>query len=688
MRALLSRFFLILTWSPGKIRFSGCSLAHNAFWRKFANSVKSGCVSRELKTTGVISRRAGIFKNFPLQKLGSARGSRAGAGVAPAQIGIRKSKTSRWRAAALIALNLFMIAHIIQWRVTGKTISPIEPSETMQTIQGGFVNAGFIFFSLAILATLIFGRFVCGWGCHILALQDLCGWLLKKMGLHPKPFRSRLLVYVPLIGALYMFVWPVLYRSIWNPEHQPLIPKFTNHLVTTNFWQTFPSVAVAIPFLFVCGFMTVYFLGQKGFCTYACPYGGFFGLADKFSPGKIRVTPACNQCGHCTATCTSNVLVHAEVKQYGMVVDPGCMKCMDCVSVCPNDALYFGFGKPTILVPKSDAIRKNYSLTWPEEIIGTVVFLGSFLAVRGVYALVPFLMALGWATVTTFLTLKMWRLFRARELSFYRFNLKSSGNIRKAGWAFAAFACAWIGLNAHSGWVRYHEFRGNIAFQKIQVPDELALAQANPARWLRPADRENIVEGKKHYDAASRLGLFVNNEALPKLAWFEYLLSNAEQSVQVLSLAAAYQKGESKALSLYYRGAILNRLGRYEEARASLDEALAERDDLILARQEKGESLWQLGHRDEAISVWTDAVQRNARLALANNELAGAERSLGKLEEATAHERQADQFTPKDPLYHWMLGRRLQDLGMTELAEKHFQQADQVDPGNGTPHNR
>jgi len=602
--------------------------------------------------------------------------------------GIRKSKTSRWRAAALMALNLFMIAHIIQWRIMGKTVSPIEPSETMQTLQGGFVNAGFIFFSLAILATLIFGRFVCGWGCHILALQDLCGWFLKKIGLHPKPFRSRLLVYIPLIAALYMFVWPTVYRLFHNPEHAPIIPKFTNHLVTTNFWQTFPSVAVAIPFLFVCGFMTVYFLGQKGFCTYACPYGGFFGLADKFSPGKIRVTPACNQCGHCTATCTSNVLVHAEVKQYGMVVDPGCMKCMDCVSVCPNDALYFGFGKPTILVPKSDAIRKSYSLTLPEEIIGALAFLGSLLAVRGVYTLVPFLMALGWAAVTTFLTLKLWRLFRARELSFYRFNLKSSGKIQKAGWAFAAFACAWIGLNAHSGWVRYHEFRGNLAFQKIHLPDELALAQANPARWLHPADRENIVEGKKHYQAASSVGFFVNSEALPKLAWFEYLLGNAEQSVQLLGEAAAHQKDESKALSLYYRGAILNRVGRYEEARASLDEALAERDNLILARQEKGESLWQLGRRDEAISVWTDAVQRNARLALANNELAGAERSLGKLEEASAYEKQADQFTPNNPLYHWMLGRRLQDLGMTDLAEKHFQQATQLDPGNGMPQER
>ncbi len=617
--------------------------------------------------------------------MGISRSTTAGVNVPGySKAGIRKSKTSRWRAAALIALNLFMIAHIIQWRIMSKTVSPIEPSETMYTLQNGFVNAGFIFFSLAILATLIFGRFVCGWGCHILALQDLCGWFLKKIGLHPKPFRSRLLVYVPLIAALYMFVWPVVYRLFTQPQ-EPLIPKFTNHLVTTNFWLTFPSVAVAIPFLFICGFMTVYFLGQKGFCTYACPYGGFFGLADKFSPGKIRVTPACNQCGHCTATCTSNVLVHAEVKQYGMVVDPGCMKCMDCVSVCPNDALYFGFGKPALLAPKSTAIKRSYSLTWPEEIVGALVFLGSFLAVRGVYALVPFLMALGCAAVTTFLTLKLWQLLRARALSFYRFNLKSSGKMRTAGWAFAAFACGWIGLNVHSGWVRYHEFLGNIAFQKIQLADELALAQLNPARWLTPADRENILQGRKHYLAASRTGLFVNSEALPKLAWFQFLLGDAEQSVETLAKAAAYQKDQSKALSLYYRGAILNRLGRYYEARTSLDEALAERDDLILARQEKGESLWQLGSREEAVSVWRDAVRRNAHLVLANNELAGAARVSGKLDEADLYEKQADQFTPHDPLYHWVLGRRLQDLGMTALAEKHLQQAGELGGSRATP---
>jgi tetratricopeptide (TPR) repeat protein len=121
-------------------------------------------------------------------------------------------------------------------------------------------------------------------------------------------------------------------------------------------------------------------------------------------------------------------------------------------------------------------------------------------------------------------------------------------------------------------------------------------------------------------------------------------------------------------------------LGRYEQAQLSLDEALAERADLILARQEKGESLRQLGRKAEAISVWSDAVQRSPQLALANNQLAGAERTLARFQEASAHENQADQFTPANPFYHWVIGLRLQNLGMTELAEKHFQRAIALDP--------
>ncbi len=630
--------------------------------------MKSGCVSQQTKPRRSI--KLPVLNNSPAS-----------------ESGIRKSRTSFWRAIALVTLQLLMIAHIIQWRFMGSTISPIEPSETMYTLQSGAINAGFIFFTLAILATLIFGRFVCGWGCHILALQDFCAWLLKKFGLTPKPFRSRLLVFVPLIAALYMFVWPTVSRYFAKPSNEPLFPQFTNHLITTEFWATFPPVWVAIPFLFVCGFMTVYFLGSKGFCTYGCPYGGFFSLADKVAPGKIRVTDACNQCGHCTATCTSNVLVHAEVKQYGMVVDPGCMKCMDCISVCPNNALYFGFGKPTIAIGRNPSgnegaasIKKNYSLTWPEEALAAVVFFVSFVAVWDVYQLIPMLMALGIAAVTTFLALRTLRLFRASDLSFYRWNLKSSGKIHKAGWIFLSFASLWIGVNTHSGWVRYHESGGAIAFESLQIPDELALARSNPEQWLSASDRANIAEGKKHFNDAVNFGLFTNSEALPKLAWFEYLSGNTERSVNLLGRAAEHQQGQAKALSLYYRGAILNRLGRYDEALTSLNQALSERPDLVLAREEKGESLWQLGRKEQAIAAWNDAVQSNAGLPLANNFLAGAAATMGKSADAATYEKQAEPSTPKDPYYEWMLGLRLQNLGMNDLAEKHFGRATQLNP--------
>jgi polyferredoxin/Flp pilus assembly protein TadD len=571
-----------------------------------------------------------------------------------------------------------MVAHFIQWRLMGTTVSPIEPSEAMYTLQNGAINAGFIFFTLAILATLIFGRFVCGWGCHILALQDFCAWLLKKFGLKPKPFRSRLLVFVPLIAALYMFVWPTALRYFFGPKNEPLIPQFTNHLITTEFWATFPPFWIAVPFLFVCGFLTVYFLGSKGFCTYGCPYGGFFSVADKIAPGKIRVTDACNECGHCTAACTSNVLVHAEVKQYGMVVDQGCMKCMDCISVCPNDALYFGFGKPAVAVAKT--LTKNYSLTWPEEALAATLFIASFLAVWDVYQVVPMLMALGIAAVTTFLALRTLKLFRAKDQSFYRSVLKSSGTIQKAGWAFAGFAMVWIGFNAHSGWIRYNEKVGAIAFQGLQIPDELALAQANPARWLSPTDRTNIAAGKKHLNTAVENGLLTNIEVLPKLAWFEYLSGNTVQSVILLSKAAEIQHGQAKSLSLYYRGSILNRLGRYQEALSSLDQALIERPDLVTAHEEKGESLWKLGREKEAIAAWKDAVGLNAVLPLANYMLAGAAASADELEAAAGYESQADRSTPADPLFHWMVGLRLQNVGMYELAEKHFGRAIQLNP--------
>src|SRR5262249_14261986 len=147
----------------------------------------------------------------------------------------------------------------------------------------------------------------------------------------------------------------------------------------------------------------------KGFCTYGCPYGALFGVADRLAPGRILVSDACEGCGHCTATCTSNVRVHEEVRLYGMVVDPGCMKCLDCVSVCPTQAFRFGFTRPSPLTPPAP---RKYDYTWPEEVALALVCLVATLAFRGLYDIVPLLMAVGLGGLTACVTLKLWRLLR------------------------------------------------------------------------------------------------------------------------------------------------------------------------------------------------------------------------------------------------------------------------------------
>ncbi|MBI5864222.1 MAG: tetratricopeptide repeat protein [Planctomycetes bacterium] len=284
--------------------------------------------------------------------------------VIPGPAKIRPSRMSRWRAFVLILVHVLIAIHISHWWYAKRTISPLEPSEGMQFAQRGVINAGFVFFALAILSTLVLGRFFCGWGCHLVALQDLSRWLLRRIGIRPKPIRSAVLALVPMLAFLYMFVAPAL-----APLALRLLGTETPHaeswkyagmeMSTTEFWKTFPSVQSVVGVtsivltLLVVGLVIIYVLGAKGFCVTSCPYGAIFGAADRLAPLRIRVNDDCTGSGHCTAVCTSNVRVHEEVRDFGTVVDPGCMKCLDCVSVCPNEALSVAWGPPGFAVPRT-----------------------------------------------------------------------------------------------------------------------------------------------------------------------------------------------------------------------------------------------------------------------------------------------------------------------------------------------
>ncbi len=478
-----------------------------------------------------------------------------GRGKAPRMGATRRG---RWRTGVLVLVHVLMVAHIIQWLVMGSTLSPMEPSESMQTLELGLVNAGAVLFALALLSTLVFGRFFCGWLCHVVALQDACAWMMNRVGIRPKPFRSRLLVFAPLVLGFYMFIWPNFKRFAvapaleaagvgWPAWLRPVMPvnAWQSEMIVEDFWATFPAWYIAVPFLLVCGFVTVYFLGAKGFCTYACPYGGLFAPADKVAPVRIRVTDACVQCGHCTSVCTSNVRVSEEVNDFGMVVDPGCMKCMDCVEACPSDALYLGIGAPALGKKARDKegrakhaakAQRRYDMTWPEEIAAAVLFVAVFLATRGMLEQVPMLLAGGVAAIVTFLLMMAWWVLVRPNARVYGLALKRSGRVRPAGVAFVAGAVLMAGVVAWGAQARYPRWRADIAYAQATIPagfvvrPEYAAGAASLERarkgaaWLAAADG---------FDEGGR-GWTLNAEHRTRQAYFLAVLGRLDEAAGAL----------------------------------------------------------------------------------------------------------------------------------------------------------
>ncbi len=424
-------------------------------------------------------------------------------------------RSGRRRALALGLVHVLIAGHLLHWWITGRTLSPVEPSESMYTLENGQVNAGFVFFIVAILATAIFGRWFCGWACHMVALQDLCGWLMKKAGITPRPFRSRLLAAVPFILAFYMFLWPTFKRIVfpWVESVVPGLtnwfapakawPGFTNHLIVEEFWATFPTVIVAIPFLLICGFFVVYLLGSKGFCTYGCPYGAFFNIADRVSlMGIVADMSKCESCGLCTANCTSNVQISREIKVHQQVVDPGCMKCLDCVDVCPNGVLSLGVNKQSLVTafnPASTRIRRRSQLSWIGELLIAAVFTLTWFSWRGVYEQIPLLMATGIALMVTFLAWKATQLLRDREVSLQQYSLRRGGNWTRAGAGVFVIAIFCIGLTISAGKSRWDLQQSShwmdqaavnldqvLLPGKPPVPEEIRRASVNAIAALKP----------------------------------------------------------------------------------------------------------------------------------------------------------------------------------------------------------
>lgn len=606
----------------------------------------------------------------------------------------KRSRFARRRATVLALVYVAMAAHVAHWKLTGKTLAPLELNEVMYTLELGIVTAGFIFMAAATLSAGIFGRFFCSWGCHILALQDLCAWLLRKIRIKPRPVRSRMLILVPVGAMIYMFLWPTAHRLLattWPGLTSVIgVPKsFTMRIasdadgwasfVTQDFWRNLPGPGIAILTFAVCGFLIVYVLGSRGFCRYGCPYGVVFGLADRVAPGRVYNTTECIQCARCTAVCPSGLPVHEEIAQYGRVVSPNCLKDLNCVSACPVGNLRFGFTKPAGFASiGKDHPRTRYDFSMREEIVIALVFGLSFFAFRGLYGLVPFLLSLGIGGILSYLVVIGWRLFRQRSLKAGGFRLKHSGRLTQPGWVYASSMAAVFLLTLHCCFIRYHEISGERAFERLQVA------------W---AEQEDIPGGVgvvlRHHEARQRWGLHPGRDIGRDLA---LAMVDAGRSRDAVTLLRDVLRVEPRDLHCRLAlGRALATLGENGAARAEW-KTIADLERSFLAKNAgvvpivaaAHENLGKLARQENAL----DDAQAWFRSALTlEPHRYGALVGLGELsalkgdwKDAISHMRSALDAQPHNAEAHYNLAVMLALGGHGDDAERHYRESLRIDP--------
>ena len=187
----------------------------------------------------------------------------------------------------------------------------------------------FILWSFTFLSLFLWGRGVfCGWLCPFGALQEMLGWVAKRLRIRQWKISDRShrrlqwVKYLILIGLL-----PTAFYSLTLAERLAEVEPFKTS-ITLFFVRSWPFVLYAVILLGLGLFV------HKFYCRYVCPLGA--GLAIL---GKLRLfswlkrIDACGQpCQHCKNHCEIGA-----IKRDGRVDYDECIQCLECIVILNND---------------------------------------------------------------------------------------------------------------------------------------------------------------------------------------------------------------------------------------------------------------------------------------------------------------------------------------------------------------
>jgi polyferredoxin len=207
------------------------------------------------------------------------------------------------------------------------------------------------------LAALFWGRVFCSWGCPLGYIQDITGFLGRKLRRAQSAPQSsrRLLRYsagiVLLVifafggGGLFGFFEPFsvtgrFFNSVLRPVFQ--------YVGNTTGWMDFSEITPVVWGITAAGsfFMLLIagaaFFRERFFCNTLCPVGFMLGLFARMGKFRLKFSDRCVKCKGCEKVCKSGCIDVAK----GVIDSERCVACGNCLAVCAFDGLE---GKGTFL---------------------------------------------------------------------------------------------------------------------------------------------------------------------------------------------------------------------------------------------------------------------------------------------------------------------------------------------------
>ena len=256
----------------------------------------------------------------------------------------------------------------------------IDPLTAISTIISTHsLYKGLILAVVLISATILFGRFFCGWICPMGTLHQIFSTVSpSRKGIkriesnkgHPNQVIKYYILILFLVAAVFTSLQvglldPItfLYRSVTtailpglnlsfsflidklNSFDNPYVQKIVDGIYSFTHDYILSFIQLNFHFAWIIGilFLTALLLNRKEtrfWCRYICPTGALLGLFSRFSLfGMEKAHDKCTDCNKCLLDCQGADSPQGRVDWKSHE----CIMCFNCEKVCPEDVIKFKF---------------------------------------------------------------------------------------------------------------------------------------------------------------------------------------------------------------------------------------------------------------------------------------------------------------------------------------------------------